>query len=53
MMKTCFSRRKAKKMPKNHFCKECTYFQKYINESDEDLDSPPDNEPTFSASYYR
>ena len=36
----------------NVLCKECTYVQKYRNESDENFDSPPDNEPTFSSSHF-
>ena len=49
MMKTCFSNAKQiKKFPKTTLCQECTYVQKYRIESDENFDSPPDNEPTFS-----
>ena len=52
-MKKLFSWCKAnKKRPKNTVCKECTYVQKDINEIDDDFDSPLDNEPTFSASYF-
>ena len=40
------------KCPKTTVCKECTYVQKDRNQIDEIFDSPPDNEHTFSASYF-
>ena len=42
----------ANKRPKTTPWKECTYVKKYINESDDTFDSPPDNEITFSSSYF-
>ena len=39
-------------MPRTTLCKECTYVQKYRNESERNIESPPDNEPTFSLSYF-
>ena len=52
-MKTCFhDANQIKKCPKTVLCKECTYFQKDINESDENFDSTQDNEPTFSSSFF-
>ena len=39
-------------MPKNHMMLRITYVQKYRNESEWNIDSPPDNEPTFSSSYF-
>ena len=52
-MKTCFSDAKqTKKCQKNTLCKECTYVQKYWNESDENFDSFPNNKPTFPSSYF-
>ena len=48
MMKTCFNDEKQiEKCPKIVLCKECTYVQKDRNESDENFDPSPDNEPTF------
>ena len=41
-----------KKFPKTVLCKECTCFQKDINENDEKIDSTEDNEPTFLSSYF-
>ena len=38
--------------PKTTLCKECTYVKKDRNESDENFDSSPDNESTFSSSYF-
>ena len=38
--------------PKTVLCKECTYVQKDINESDENFDSTKYNEPTFSSSFF-
>ena len=53
MMKTCFpDANQIKQCPKTVLCKECTYVQKDINESDEHFDSPPYNEPKFSSSYF-
>ena len=53
MAKTCFTDAKQlQKYPKTVLCKECTYVQKYINESDENFVSPTDNEPTFSSSFF-
>ena len=40
---------KIKRCPKTVLCKECTYVQKDINESDENFDSTQENEPTFSS----
>ena len=37
--------------PESTLCKECTYVQEEKNESEGGIDSPPDNEPTFSSSY--
>ena len=42
----------SKKFPKTVLGKECIYFQKDRNKSDENFDSPPDNGPTFSSSYF-
>ena len=39
-------------MSKNVLCKECTYGQKDINESDENFYSTEDIEPTFSSSFF-
>ena len=48
--KNCFlSAKQIEKCPKTTLCKDCTYVQKYRNKIDENIDSPPDNEPTFSA----
>ena len=53
MTRTCFpDAKQIKKCPKTVLCKECKYVKKDINESDEDFHSPPDNEPTFSSSYF-
>ena len=53
MMKTCFTDAKQiKTIPKTVLCKECTYFQKYINESNDNFYSTQDNEPTFSSSFF-
>ena len=40
------------KISKTVLCKECTYVQKDINESDENFDSTQDNEPTLSSSFF-
>ena len=48
MMKTYFPDAKhTKNFPKTVLCKECTYIQKYLNESDENFVSPPDSDLTF------
>ena len=53
MIKTCFpDAKQIIKKPKTVLCKECTYVQKDRNESEENFDSPPNNEPTFSSSYF-
>ena len=41
-----------KKYPKTTVCKECTYVQNDRDKIDEIFDLPPDNEHTFSASYF-
>ena len=53
MIKTCFpDAKQIKQISETVLCKECTYVQKDRNESDENFDSPTDNEPTFSSSYF-
>ena len=53
MKKTCFlDAKQIKKYPKITVCKECIYVQKDRNESDENIDPPPDNEPILSSSYF-
>ena len=53
MMKTCFPDAKQnKKYPKTTLCKEFTYVQKFINESDKNFYSTQYNEPTFSSSFF-
>ena len=51
MMKTCFPDSRQKKHNTVLWI-ERTYVQKNRNKSDENFDYPPDNEPTFSASYF-
>ena len=49
MMMNCFpDAKKIQKCPETFLCKQCTYVQKYINESDKNFDSTQDNEPTIS-----
>ena len=38
--------------PESTLCKECTYVQEEKDESEGNIDSLPDNEPTFSSSYF-
>ena len=52
-MKTCFpDAKQIKQCPKSTLCEECTYVQKVRNESEGNIDSPTDNEPNFSLSYF-
>ena len=54
MMKTCFpDAKQITKFPKNVLCKEYTYVQKDINESDEHFYSTEDNEPNFSSYFFQ
>ena len=39
-------------MPQNIFMQRIYICSKYRNKSDDNFDSPPDNEPTFSSSYF-
>ena len=49
MNQTCFpDAKQVKQYPKTILCKECTYVQIDQNESEDNFDSPPDNEPTFN-----
>ena len=53
MMKTCFPEaNQINKCPRSSLCKELTYVQeeKYVGGGN--IDSPPDNENTFSSSYF-
>ena len=53
MMKTYFPESKQiNQCPKSTLCKECTYVQEEEIESEGNIYSPPDNEPTFSSSYF-
>ena len=52
MNKYVLDAKQIKIWSKTKVCKECTHFQKYINKIDESFDSPPDNEHTFSESYF-
>ena len=48
MTKTCFpDAKQINQCPKPTLCKECTYVQEEKYESEGNIDSPPDNEPTF------
>ena len=49
-MKTYFpDAKQIKKCPKTTLCKEFIYVRNDRNESDDNFDSPPYNEPTFSS----
>ena len=53
MVKTCFlDEKQIIKCPKTTLYKECTYVKKDRNEIEENIDYLPDNEPTFSSSYF-
>ena len=53
MTKTCFpDAKKINQFPKPPLCKECTYVQEEKDESEGNIDSPQDNEPTFSSLYF-
>ena len=39
-------------MPKFHFMLKCTYVQEEKGESEGEIVSPPDNELTFSSSFF-
>ena len=48
MMKTCFlDAKQINQCQKSTLCKECTYVQEEKDESEGNIDYPPDNEPTF------
>ena len=52
MIKNCFpDAKQINQCPKSTLCKECKYVQeeKYLSEGN--IDSPPDNGPTFSSEY--
>ena len=51
-MKNCFPDAKQKNA-QIEVWKECIYVQKHGNEIDESFYSPPDNNHTFSASYFQ
>ena len=52
IINTSFPDAKQIKMPKFFLCKECTYVQKDINESDENFDSTQYKEPILSSSFF-
>ena len=53
MMKTFFpDAKQINQCPKSTLWKECTYVQEEKDEIEGNIDSPPDNEPTFSSSYF-
>ena len=53
MMKTCFlDANHINKCPKSTLWKEWKYAQKEKDEREGNINSPPDNEPTFSSSYF-
>ena len=53
MMKTYFPEaNQINQCPKSTLCKECTYVQEEKDEIERNTDSPLDNEPTFSSSYF-
>ena len=53
MIKTCFpDAKQIISCPKSTLCEECTYVQEEKDESEGNIDSLPDNEPTFSSSYF-
>ena len=53
MMETCFpDAKQINPCPKSTLCKECTYVQEEKDKSEGNIDSPPDNEPTFSSLYF-
>ena len=53
MMKACFvDTKKINKCLKSTSRKECTYVQEERYDSEGNIDSQPDNEPTLSSSYF-